>query len=110
MWFGRPVGTAHPFYEHLCPDPTPPSGFLSRTFWYAEQLAWGSVLTSTAPRHFFIAWVQREVAKRIRRRGSKIFQVATPPRTGVRNRPDRVQNATTRRVIHDATLGEPYNR
>src|SRR5918994_2409875 len=26
---------SHPCYEHLCPDPTPPPGFLSRTFWYA---------------------------------------------------------------------------
>src|SRR5580693_8866862 len=34
--FGRPSRAAsHPCYEHLCPDPTPPRGFLSRTFWYA---------------------------------------------------------------------------
>src|SRR5713101_4719841 len=33
---GRPSWAAdHPFYEHLCPNPTPPPGFLSRTFWYA---------------------------------------------------------------------------
>src|SRR5207245_1658671 len=33
---GRPSwAAAHPYYEHLCPDPTPPPGFLSRTFWYA---------------------------------------------------------------------------
>jgi hypothetical protein len=29
---GRPSwAAAHPYYEHLCPDPTPPPGFLSRT-------------------------------------------------------------------------------
>src|SRR5712692_1235371 len=33
---GRPSWAAsHPCYEHLSPDPTPPPGFLSRTFWYA---------------------------------------------------------------------------
>jgi hypothetical protein len=33
---GRPSWAAsHPCYEHLCRDPTPPPGFLSRTFWYA---------------------------------------------------------------------------
>jgi hypothetical protein len=26
---------AHPYYEHLCPDPTPTLGHLSMTFWYA---------------------------------------------------------------------------
>src|SRR5215216_506512 len=33
---GAPSWAAsHPCYEHLGPDPTPPPGFLSRTFWYA---------------------------------------------------------------------------
>src|SRR5260221_12522516 len=33
---GRPSWAAsHPCYEHLCHDPTPPPGCLSRTFWYA---------------------------------------------------------------------------
>src|SRR5215212_9667288 len=33
---GRPsCAASHPCYEHFCPDPTPPRGFLPRTFWYA---------------------------------------------------------------------------
>src|SRR5947208_2519970 len=33
---GRPSWAAtHPCYEHICPDPTLPRGFLSRTFRYA---------------------------------------------------------------------------
>src|SRR5215213_3868092 len=36
LLLGAPSWAAsHPCYEHLGPDPTPPPGFLSRTFWYA---------------------------------------------------------------------------
>jgi hypothetical protein len=33
LWFGHPLWAAtHRCYEHLCLDPTPPPGFLSRIF------------------------------------------------------------------------------
>src|SRR5262245_66142104 len=37
---------AHPCYEHRCPDPTPPPGFASRTFWYAGGKRSDSVTVS----------------------------------------------------------------
>jgi len=42
--FGAPSWAAsHPCYEHLCPDPTPSLGFLSRTFWYMVGLRWAAM-------------------------------------------------------------------
>src|SRR6266699_1728806 len=44
---GRPSWAAsHPCYEQLCLDPTPPPGFLSRTFWYAGCKRSGSATVS----------------------------------------------------------------
>src|SRR6267154_328311 len=50
VWFAPLVrlsrAAAHPGYERLHPDPTPPPGFLSRTVWYAGCKRSGSPTVS----------------------------------------------------------------